>query len=82
MIVDRRCGIGAVRAWPDSSTGESGGTDGHGHGVAAWFNDGSIDLGEHIVRAFQEARDLSSSNLAITKGKRRTQRLQEKARLP
>ena len=52
------------------------------HGVAAWFNDGSIDLGEHIVRAFQEARALSSSNLAIAKGKRRTQRLQEKARLP
>ena len=52
------------------------------HGVAAWFNDGSIDLGEHIVRAFQEARDLSASNLAITKGNRRTQRLQEKARLP
>ena len=37
------------------------------HGVAAWFNDGSIDLGEHIVRAFQEARDLSSSNLAIAR---------------
>ena len=52
------------------------------HGVSAWFNDGSIDLGEHIVRAFQEARDLSSSNLAIAKGKRRTQRLSEKARLP
>ena len=48
------------------------------HGVAAWFNDGSIDLGEHIVRAFQEARDLSASNGAIAKGTRRTQRLQEK----
>jgi hypothetical protein len=35
------------------------------HGVSAWFHDGSIDLGEHIVRAFQEARDLSSSNVAI-----------------
>lgn len=41
------------------------------HGVAAWFKDGSIDLGEHIVRAFQEARDLASSNTAITKGKRK-----------
>jgi AcrR family transcriptional regulator len=51
------------------------------HGVSAWFNDGSIDLGEHIVRAFQEARDLSSSNLAIAKGTRRTQRIQEKAKL-
>ena len=45
------------------------------HGVSAWFNDGSIDLGEHIVRAFQEARDLSSSNLAIAKGKQRAQRI-------
>jgi AcrR family transcriptional regulator len=45
------------------------------HGVSAWFKDGSIDLGEHIVRAFQEARDLSSSNLAIAKGERKTQRL-------
>jgi AcrR family transcriptional regulator len=52
------------------------------HGVSAWFNDGSIDLGEHIVRAFQEARDLSSSNIAIAKGKRRTQRLREQSRLP
>ena len=50
------------------------------HGVSAWFNDGSIDLGEHIVRAFQEARDLSSSNVAIAKGTRRTQSLQQKAR--
>ena len=49
------------------------------HGVSAWFNDGSIDLGEHIVRAFQEARELSSSNVAIAKGTRRTQRVQEKA---
>ena len=52
------------------------------HGVSAWFNDGSIDLGEHIVRAFQEARDLSSSKIPISKGKRRTQRSQVKARLP
>ena len=52
------------------------------HGVSAWFNDGSIDLGEHIVRAFQEARDLSSSNIAIAKGGRRTQRLREQPRLP
>jgi AcrR family transcriptional regulator len=51
------------------------------HGVSAWFNDGSIDLGEQIVRAFQEARDLSSSNVAIAKGTRRTQHLQEKSKL-
>lgn len=41
------------------------------HGVAAWFNDGSIDLGEHIVKAFQEAHDLSSSDSMIAKGKRK-----------
>ena len=52
------------------------------HGVSAWFNDGSIDLGEHIVRAFQEARELSSSNVAIAKGTRRAQRVQDKAKLP
>ncbi len=40
------------------------------HGVAAWFNDGSIDLGEHIVRAFQEASRLSQSNVATAKAKR------------
>ncbi|NYF80599.1 TetR/AcrR family transcriptional regulator [Granulicella arctica] len=39
------------------------------HGVAAWFNDGSIDLGEHIVKAFQEARDLSSAKTAIAEEK-------------
>jgi AcrR family transcriptional regulator len=41
------------------------------HGVAAWFRDGSIDLGEHIVRAFQEAHDLSSSGVAMAKTKRK-----------
>ena len=41
------------------------------HGVAAWFNDGSIDLGEHIVRAFEEARDLSSSNITVARRKRK-----------
>jgi AcrR family transcriptional regulator len=39
------------------------------HGVAAWFKDGSIDLGEHIVRAFQEASHLAHSNVAMTKAK-------------
>lgn len=37
------------------------------HAVAAWFNDGSIDLGEHIVRAFQEVRGLSSSSPELEK---------------
>jgi AcrR family transcriptional regulator len=40
------------------------------HAVAAWFNDGSIDLGEHIVRAFHEVRDLSASGTEMTMGKR------------
>jgi len=49
------------------------------HGVSAWFKDGSIDLGEHIVRAFQEARDLSSSsNAAISTRTRRTQHIKGK----
>jgi hypothetical protein len=39
------------------------------YGVAAWFNDGSIDLGEHIIRAFQEASHLSQSNVAKAKRK-------------
>jgi len=50
------------------------------HGVAAWFNDGSIDLGEHIVKAFQEARYLSSSNTAIAKGKRKDSKPSRKGR--
>jgi AcrR family transcriptional regulator len=51
------------------------------HGVSAWFNDGSIDLGEHIVKAFQEARDLSSSDVAIAGGRRRMPRVKRKATL-
>jgi AcrR family transcriptional regulator len=47
------------------------------HGVSAWFNDGSIDLGEHIVRAFQEARELSSSDVATDRGTPGTQRLKK-----
>jgi AcrR family transcriptional regulator len=38
------------------------------HGVSAWFNDGSIDLGDHIVRAFEEASALFSSNMANRQG--------------
>ena len=41
------------------------------YGVAAWFNDGSIDLGEHIIKAFQEASRLSQSNVAMAKAKRK-----------
>jgi len=32
------------------------------HAVTKWFDDNSSDLGGHIVRAFQEVRDLSSSS--------------------
>ena len=39
------------------------------HGAAAWFYDGSIDLGEHIVRAFEEAHSLASTSIAIAQGK-------------
>lgn len=39
------------------------------HAVASWFNDGSIDLGEHIVRAFHEVRELSSSSTELIKRK-------------
>lgn len=39
------------------------------HGVAAWFHDGSMDLGEHIVRAFEEAHDLSLWHRATAQAK-------------
>lgn len=42
------------------------------YGVAAWFNDGSIDLGEHIVKAFEQAHHLSSPGKATVKPKPRT----------
>jgi AcrR family transcriptional regulator len=32
------------------------------HAVAKWFEDDSSDLGDHIVRAFHEVRELSSSS--------------------
>jgi AcrR family transcriptional regulator len=51
------------------------------HGVSAWFHDGSVDLGEHIVRAFQEARVLTSSNVDIAKGTWKVQRAQGKSKL-
>ncbi|MFC6647208.1 TetR/AcrR family transcriptional regulator [Granulicella cerasi] len=33
------------------------------YGVAAWFKDSSVELGEHMVEAFQQAGRLSQSNL-------------------
>jgi AcrR family transcriptional regulator len=33
-----------------------------GHAVTTWLDDTSGDLGDHIVRAFHEVRDLSSSS--------------------
>lgn len=50
------------------------------HAVAAWFADGSIELGEHIVRAFHEVRDLSSSSTDRTKAKQVSARRPGKAK--
>jgi AcrR family transcriptional regulator len=50
------------------------------HGVAAWFNDPSTDLGECIARAFQEASDLSSSNMATAKAKRKASKASAKGK--
>ena len=50
------------------------------HGVGAWFHDGSIDLGEHIVRAFQEASELSSSDVAMAKAKRKPSKARARGR--
>ncbi len=37
------------------------------HAVATWFDDDSSDLGDHIARAFDQVRDLSSSTSKLTK---------------
>jgi AcrR family transcriptional regulator len=53
------------------------------YGVAAWFKDGSTDLGEHIVKAFEQAHHLSSPGKATVKPKPGTStssRKREKAR--
>lgn len=52
------------------------------YGVAAWFNDGSIDLGEHIVRAFQKAGHLSASTMAIPKEERKNLPPSAKSKTP
>ncbi len=36
-----------------------------GHAVVCWFDDGSSDLGDHLVRAFRKVRDLSASGSGI-----------------
>jgi hypothetical protein len=36
-----------------------------GHAVACWFDDGSSDLGGHLVQAFHKMRDLSASSSGI-----------------
>jgi AcrR family transcriptional regulator len=36
-----------------------------GHAVACWFDDGSSDLGDHLVQAFRKVRDLSASSSEI-----------------
>lgn len=52
------------------------------HGVAAWFRDGSIDLGEHIDRAFQEAHDLSLSHRVLTEARPNDSEASEKGKRP
>ena len=39
------------------------------YGVAAWFKNSSVDLGEHMVEAFQQASRLSQSDVAAAKTK-------------
>ena len=51
------------------------------HAVAAWFEDGPSDLGEHIVVAFHEVRDLSSSSTELRKGKQANPKHPGKARV-
>ena len=38
------------------------------HAVASWFDDGSRDLDDHLVQAFNEVRDLSSSSSETVRG--------------
>ena len=40
------------------------------HAVSAWFGDDSTDLGEQIIRSFQEVRDLSSSSPELGKDRK------------
>ena len=50
------------------------------HAVATWFDDDSSDLGDHIVRAFDEVRDLSSPGSKLTKDKQVNLKRSRKAR--
>lgn len=50
------------------------------HAVAAWFADGSIELGEHIARSFEEVRDLSASSRELTKAKQVSPKKPQKAK--
>ena len=36
-----------------------------GHAVACWFDDGSSNLGDHLVQAFRKVRDLSAPGSTI-----------------
>jgi AcrR family transcriptional regulator len=38
------------------------------HAVASWFDEGSRDLDDHLVQAFNEVRDLSSSSSETVRG--------------
>lgn len=50
------------------------------HAVAAWFADGSVELGEHIVRAFDEVRALSSSGTTLAMPKQTATKKRRKAK--
>ena len=50
------------------------------HAVATWFADDSIDLGEHIVKAFEEVRDLSSASADRINAKQVSAKRSEKRR--
>jgi AcrR family transcriptional regulator len=51
------------------------------HAVATWFADNSIELGEHIVKAFEDVRDLSSSGAGTNKGKKGKRKAVGKAKV-
>ena len=48
------------------------------HGVAKWFDDDASDLGDCILRAFHEVRDLSSSSLELSQDKQANRKRSKK----
>jgi len=52
------------------------------YGVAAWFKNGSVDLGEHMHRAFQQASRLSQFNAAPARTKTKSSETKIRGRKP